>query len=224
MEKNVAIVVVGVEKGGAGKSTLTQNLAAIRASLEYKVAVFDLDHQGTTSKWALRRRDDPTLPGVHLERLKEGTGAQHIQDFGTQLQALADNYDDVFIDVGGKDTEIFRAALATADIILAPLIPSPADLDTVPDLADVIAKFKKKLDIRVVLNKADPRKRMTKAMLDGMKEFKDVLPLLPKHLGDRESFKLAMAQGKGVCELAGRDFDGTAANEAKDLYLGVFGK
>jgi chromosome partitioning protein len=215
---------VGVEKGGAGKSTLTQNLASIRASLDYRVAVYDLDNQGTTSKWVARRQDDPDLKQIGIERLKEGKGEAHIREFGEQLQRLADTYTDVFIDVGGKDTELFRAALATADTIIAPLIPSPADLDTVPDLIDVLARFPKKLDIRVVLNQADPRKRMTKAMIDGMEKFKDELPMLPKLVGPRESFKLAMAQGKGVCELTGRDFDGTAANEMKDLYLEVFGK
>lgn len=215
---------VGVEKGGAGKSTLTQNLASIRASLDYRVAVYDLDNQGTTSKWVARRQDDPDLKQVAIERLKEGKGEAHIREFGQQLQRLADTYADVFIDVGGKDTELFRAALATADTIIAPLIPSPADLDTVPDLIDVLGRFQKKLDIRVVLNQADPRKRMTKAMIDGMEKFKDELPMLPKLIGPRECFKLAMAQGKGVCELTGRDFDGTAANEMKDLYLEVFGK
>lgn len=220
----MAIIMVGVEKGGAGKSTLTQNLAAIRASLNYRVVVYDLDNQATSSKWAARRQDDPALPKVAVETLKEGTGAAHIKDFGTQLQRLADTYTDVFIDVGGKDTALFRAALATADTIIAPLIPSPADLDTVPDLVSVLGRFKKKLNIRVVLNQADARKRMTKAMVDGMEPYRDDLPLLPRLIGYRESFKLAMAQGKGVCELTGRDFDGTAANEMKDLYLEVFGK
>ncbi|MFW6855428.1 division plane positioning ATPase MipZ [Burkholderia gladioli] len=220
----MSLVMVGVEKGGAGKSTLTQNLASIRASLNFRVAVFDLDEQGTTSKWHSRRAEDQTLPQLHLERLKKGAGAQHIQDFGAQLSALADKYDDVFIDVGGKDTDIFRAALATVDTIIAPLLPSPADLDTVPDLVEVISKFKKKLDIRVVLNKADPRKRMTKAMIEGMEQFKDTLPLLPKLVRDRESFKVAMAQGRGVHELTGRDWDADAASEMKDLYLGVFGR
>jgi chromosome partitioning protein len=220
----MSVIMVGVEKGGAGKSTCAQNLSAIRASLNYRVAVFDLDHQGTTTKWVSRRREDESLPQVHLEVLKAGQGAQHIKDFGEQLQRLIDTYDDVFIDVGGKDTEIFRASLATADTIVAPLIPSPADLDTVPDLIEVIGKFTKKLNIKVVLNKADPRKRMTKAMIDSMKEFEHMLPLMKKLIGDRESFKFAMAQGKGVHELAGRDFDANAANEMKDLYLGVFGK
>jgi chromosome partitioning protein len=192
--------------------------------LDYRVVVYDLDNQGTSTKWVARRQDDPGLPQVAVERLKEGKGEAHIKEFGQQLQRLADTYADVFIDVGGKDTELFRAALATADTIIAPLIPSPADLDTVPDLVDVLGRFEKRLDIRVVLNQADPRKRMTKAMITGMQEYKDDLPMLPKLIGYRESFKLAMAQGKGVCELTGRDFDGTAANEMKDLYLGVFGK
>jgi chromosome partitioning protein len=213
---------VGVEKGGVGKSTLTQNLASIRASLDRRVAIYDLDNQATTTKWAVRRRDNADLPQVHVERMDEERHTQ--EEFALQLQRLVDSYDDVFVDVGGKDTEIFRAALASADIIVAPLIPSPADLDTVPDLADVISKFNKKIDIRVVLNQADPRKRMTKAMVSEMAAFKATLPLMSKMIANRESYKFATAQGRGVAELEGSFWDGNAANEMKDLYLGVFGK
>ncbi|SAL82578.1 partition protein [Caballeronia choica] len=216
----MSLIMVGVEKGGVGKSTLTQNMAAIRASLERRVAIFDIDNQATSTKWVVRRGENADLPQIHAERMDPDDAT--VERFAETLARLAEEYDDVFIDVGGKDTGIFRAALVAADKIVVPLIPSIADLDTVPDLADVLGKFTKRVDIRVVLNQADPKKRMTKAMISEMVAFKETLPLMSKMVANRETYKFATAQGKGVAELTGSFWDAKAANEMKDLYLGVF--
>ena len=216
----MSLIMVGVEKGGVGKSTLTQNMAAIRASLERRVAIFDIDNQATSTKWVVRRGENSDLPQIHAERMDPDDAT--VERFAETLARLAEEYDDVFIDVGGKDTGIFRAALVAADKIVVPLIPSIADLDTVPDLADVLGKFTKRVDIRVVLNQADPKKRMTKAMISEMVAFKETLPLMSKMVANRETYKFATAQGKGVAELTGSFWDAKAANEMKDLYLGVF--
>jgi chromosome partitioning protein len=216
----MSLIMVGVEKGGVGKSTLTQNMAAIRASLERRVAIFDIDNQATSTKWVVRRGENSDLPQIHAERMDPDDAT--VERFAETLARLAEEYDDVFIDVGGKDTGIFRAALVAADKIVVPLIPSIADLDTVPDLADVLGKFTKRVDIRVVLNQADPKKRMTRAMISEMVAFKETLPLMSKMVANRETYKFATAQGKGVAELTGSFWDAKAANEMKDLYLGVF--
>lgn len=218
----MAVIMVGTEKGGVGKSTYCQNLAVIRVSLDKRVAIFDLDGQGTTTKWALRRADNPDLTQIHVERWPREKRLTE-EDFAEVLGRLVDEYDDVFIDVGGKDSDGFRFGLAVADKVIAPLIPSPADLDTVPDLHELLGTFKKKVDVRVVLNQADKRKRMTKSMLKQMGDFKDRLPLMKHLVGARESYKFALAQGKGVTELTGEFWDSNAANEMKDTYLGAFG-
>jgi chromosome partitioning protein len=216
------VFMVGTEKGGVGKSTFTQNLAVIRASLDRRVAVFDLDGQGTTTKWALRRAEHPELTQIYVERWPREKRLTE-EEFADVLGRLVDQYDDVFIDVGGKDSDGFRYGLAVAEKVVAPLIPSPADLDTVPDLHELLGTYTKKIDVRVVLNQADKRKRMTKAMLKQMEAFKDRLPLMKHLVASRESYKFALAQGKGVTELTGEWWDAAAANEMKDTYLGAFG-
>lgn len=218
----MAVIMVGTEKGGVGKSTFTQNMSAIRASLDRKVAVFDLDGQGTTTKWNLRRQENLDLPQIHVERWPREQRLTQ-EKFADLLGRLIDEYDDVFIDVGGKDSDGFRWGLTVADKVIAPLIPSPADLDTVPDLHELLGSFNKKIDIRVVLNQADKRKRMTKSMLKQMAAFNDRLPVMKNLIASRESYKFALAQGKGVAELTGEWWDSNAANEMKDLYLGTFG-
>jgi len=220
----MSVVVFGAEKGGVGKSTLTENCAAVRAELGYRVVIADFDNQGTCSKWVSRRDEDPSLPKIDVRRLAAEKRSD-VGAFASLIQELADTYDDVFIDVGGQDSAVFRASLAVADKIIVPLTPSPDDLDTVPDLADVVRRFDKQFDIRVVLNMTSGQPIMLRDMKKGLSSYSDILPLMPKTIGTRVAFKYAKVSGKGVAELSAKDgYDANAANEIKDLYLGVFGK
>lgn len=218
----------GVEKGGPGKSTICQNLASLRASVGHSVVILDLDQQATSAKWVSRRNEDQSLATVAIARLTPQKGEDSHGALKRQLPALADQYGDVFIDVGGKDTDLLRLALAACDRTIVPLVPSPADLDTVPDFAEVVeaihAARGERRPIQVVLNMSSGSPRMLNEMLEGLDEFKGSLPVMKKRIGTRVSFKRAMSEGKGVHELTGRDFDAAAANEIKDLYLEVFGK
>src|SRR4051812_43560001 len=45
------VYALAIEKGGTGKSTLTVNLAAAFARLNFRVLVIDLDAQGHASYW-----------------------------------------------------------------------------------------------------------------------------------------------------------------------------
>jgi chromosome partitioning protein len=212
---------VGTEKGGVGKSTFTQNLASIRSGQGRRVAVFDLDGQNSTFKWAADRREAGGLPEVHVKRIAKGKKLDE-DEFAEELGELTEEYEDVFIDVGGQDSDVFRWGLAVADHVVVPLIPSPADLNTVPDLFDLVGTYTKKIPIQIVLNQADKRKLMTQAMIAQIEPFEHRLPRMKMLVAARESYKFAMAQGRGVAELTGRYWDAAAANEMKDLYLGVF--
>ncbi|MFM0165670.1 division plane positioning ATPase MipZ [Paraburkholderia sediminicola] len=222
------LLCIGVEKGGAGKSTVCQNLASVRASLGHSVVILDLDGQATSAKWVSRRNEDETLPAVAIERLAPKKGEGNTAALKRQLPALAEQYTDVFIDVGGKDTDLLRLALAACDRTIVPLVPSPADLDTVPDFADVVEAIHtargERRPVQVILNMTSGSPRMLNEMLEGMGPFHEALPVMKKRIGTRVAFKRAMSEGKGVHELTGRDFDPAAANEIKDLYLEVFGK
>jgi chromosome partitioning protein len=219
------LLCIGVEKGGPGKSTVCQNLAAVRASLGYSVVILDLDRQATSAKWVSRRNEDGSLAVVAIATLEPRKGESREAALKRQLPALADRYTDVFIDVGGKDTDLLRLAVAACDHTIAPLVPSQADLDTVPDFATVVEAIHEargeRRPIHVVLNMSSGSPRMLKEMQE---PFQETLPVMKKRIGTRVSFKRAMSEGKGVHELTGRDFDPAAANEMKDVYLEIFGK
>ena len=60
---NLRRIVVLNPKGGAGKTTLAFNLAGYIASTGRKVALVDMDRQGSSTRWLQNR--PPELPHVH---------------------------------------------------------------------------------------------------------------------------------------------------------------
>ena len=52
------IISVVAEKGGAGKTTLSLDLAVTATKRGHTVAIFDVDPQATASKWTDRRSDE----------------------------------------------------------------------------------------------------------------------------------------------------------------------
>ena len=62
LKRTVKLLTAG-PKGGPGKSTLSQNLAAAAAREGYNVAVVDFDLQRSLAKWVVRRPD--TAPYIH---------------------------------------------------------------------------------------------------------------------------------------------------------------
>jgi cellulose biosynthesis protein BcsQ len=55
------IILVGGEKGGAGKSCLSQNLAVYLQTKNRDVLLLDADPQGTTTDWIKERDDNDDL-------------------------------------------------------------------------------------------------------------------------------------------------------------------
>ena len=71
------IIVVGNEKGGAGKSTVSMHVATALARLGHKISVLDLDlRQRSLARYVENRRDfldksELDLPGPDLHELPE---------------------------------------------------------------------------------------------------------------------------------------------------------
>jgi cellulose biosynthesis protein BcsQ len=56
------------------------------------------------------------------------------------MRALAEKYDEIVIDVGGRDTRSLRAALTVADAILIPFQPRSVDLWTASQIGALVAE------------------------------------------------------------------------------------
>jgi chromosome partitioning protein len=123
------IIVVGNEKGGAGKSTVAVHLAVALAHDGASVAVLDLDRRQRSLDhfFASRERWIEANQAELPQPLRLGD-ADDAEALDAALAAAA-ACDFVLIDTPGSDTELSRAAHQRADLIITPMNDSFVDFD-----------------------------------------------------------------------------------------------
>lgn len=128
------IYVIANEKGGAGKSSLAQNLAVYLA-IENKVdtLLIDADPQRTTAEWAHERNESglPQIPCVEMSG-----------NLAKDLVNLEKRYDALVIDCGGADSEEMISALAVGDVAIIPFRPKRRDLRRAKAMAERLKMIK----------------------------------------------------------------------------------
>lgn len=100
------IVAVAGIKGGTGKTTLATNLAVYRAMNASDVLLVDTDTQGSSMDFSQVREENNLDPSITVSSL---TGKQA----GSEVNKLSPKFDDVVVDVGGRDTSAFRMRTST---------------------------------------------------------------------------------------------------------------
>lgn len=136
------IIVVGNEKGGAGKSTVSMHVATALARLGHKVSALDLDlRQKSFGRYVQNRaafmRDkgielpSPAyhdLPEVDEASLKPG---ENIYDrrLSAAVAELEPDSDFIVIDCPGSHTRLSQVAHSLADTLITPLNDSFVDFD-----------------------------------------------------------------------------------------------
>lgn len=212
------ITLIFGQKGGTGKTTLATTLAAMRAQAGRDVLLVDTDLQASAAYWAAVRADK-SLPRVAC-----------VQCFGKTLAAevldLANRYDDVIVDAGGRDSIEMRYALSVAERAISPVAPSQLDLWTVDAAADLVRQaqaINPDLRASLVLARA-PTAWQSRDADDAaalLADYRTVLDLAPVVIKDRIAYRRAAAGGACVFEQAG---DKHAQAEARALYAVVFGE
>ena len=134
------VIVVGNEKGGAGKSTLAIHIVAGLLEAGRRVAVIDLDlRQKSLARFFANRRawlaaNSQTLPEPSVADLGDGAALARAGDdeqmarFDEAFQA-AQSADYIVMDTPGGDTVLSRAAHGRADLIVTPMNDSFVDFD-----------------------------------------------------------------------------------------------
>ncbi len=212
------ILVCGGIKGGIGKSTVAINMAIIRASEGKDVLLVDADDQESASDFTIMRNE--TLSD------KGGAGYTAVKLHGaavrTDVLKLATKYDDVVIDVGGRDTAGQRAALSVANVYVVPFLPASFDvwsLEKVGTLIEEAKAFNEQLYACCMLNRADSQGKENAEAAEIAQSIPHMI-YLDTPLGNRKAFRNAAAQGLAVTEL--KPQDPKAVKEIITLYKHLF--
>ncbi len=127
------VILIGNEKGGAGKSTVSVHLALHCLKSGKKTAVLDLDtRQQSFSRfwenrfsWSKQKSVELLFPSIISTQSFENDADQ----LKPIIEAAAQENDYVIIDTPGGDTQLSRIAHGLADIIITPMNDSFVDFD-----------------------------------------------------------------------------------------------
>lgn len=136
------IIVVGNEKGGAGKSTVSMHVATALSRMGQRVGVLDLDlRQRTLGRYCENRArylggeglELPTpqyieLPNIDQDELAPGENA-YDHRLSRAVSDLEAGSDFILIDCPGSHTRLSQVAHSLADTLITPLNDSFIDFD-----------------------------------------------------------------------------------------------
>ncbi|UAL08966.1 division plane positioning ATPase MipZ [Caulobacter segnis] len=136
------VIVVGNEKGGAGKSTIAVHLVTALLYGGAKVAVLDLDlRQRTSGRFFENRRAWLASKNLNLPEplslslsdndivLAEKSEEDQVAGFEAAFAKAAEECDFILIDTPGGDSAITRMAHGRADLVVTPMNDSFVDFD-----------------------------------------------------------------------------------------------
>jgi chromosome partitioning protein len=141
VRKKPYLIVLGNEKGGTGKSTVSMHLISHLLELGYGVGSIDVDaRQGTLSRYLENRKayinktGSPLLISAHCPILRSAADTQKAaeQEETTAFQECLKRFSDmdfIVIDTPGTDSFLSRLAHSYADTLITPLNDSFIDLD-----------------------------------------------------------------------------------------------
>ena len=175
------VITVAQQKGGAGKTTLAANLAAALAPVR-RVAVLDIDPQGSLARWhAIRKAHHAEAAALAFSDLSGWRLAG-------ELDRLRRGFDVVIIDSDA------RRSIRGADLVVVPVQPSAPDIWAAEGTLKLAALERRPACL--VLNRVGSGSRMR----DGaMRELHARgMTVLPAVLGNRTAFSQAFAEGMVV--------------------------
>jgi chromosome partitioning protein len=200
-------------KGGAGKTTVSTNVASYYASQNSRTAIMDFDPQGSSMQW-LRQR-----PG-HVESIHGAHApANGAAPLNSHKMWIPDNTETLVIDApAGVKGLLLKDLVRRASFILIPVTPSPIDIhataDFVKDLFLVGGARNTKAKIGVVAN----RVRQTSPGYEPLERFLSALQLpFLSRISDSDNYIRAVEKGLGVFEM-----EEAATHAERQEFLPIF--
>jgi chromosome partitioning protein len=190
------IALVG-NKGGAGKTTLTVNLAVGLGQLG-QVVILDTDPQGSSSQWR-SISEDKSIPMV----------ISATDNLVPEVRELVTQYDYVVVDCppSVQATQTL-SILQVSDLALIPVQPSPFDLWASIHIEQaVFDATEQNPDLRamLVINQLEPRTTLSQLMREALSEIK--VPVADTAIRRRAVYRASALEGRSVYSMGKRGAD-----------------
>jgi chromosome partitioning protein len=182
-------------KGGSGKSTLARELAVAADRAGIRVALADLDPQGTTTGW-YRRRAAETPPLVRFNPA------------GLDGELESAGFDLLIVDTPPGSSPVMPPLLRRADLVLVPVRPTPDDLLGAAPIARSLGSNRA---WAFVLCQVPPRSRL---LAGAVRQLAALGRVAPVHITFRADFPAAAIEGQAAVEFP----DTRAAEESIALW------
>lgn len=206
------IVLFGHQKGGVGKSTVSINVAYHLQKKYKNLVLLDLDSQNSAILFNQLRMSE-NLPIIKCVKESDIDFSSFINEYSGNKENL------LIIDSGGYDSDVNRAALIKADIIITPVGISQIEIFGLQKFRKILKEASEALGVKiktnVLLNNVDSRsKNKLKDLRSYIKDNHKYFNLLDSTIHTRADFKNSYGDGLTVKEFNKK---GTAAQEIKQL-------
>ena len=200
------IALVG-NKGGAGKTTLSINLATALAERADTV-LLDADPQGSSLQW---------------RAIGEGNLSVHEAETALDEHAIAmqQQYHYVVVDCPPSvQAQQTHAALRACDVALIPVQPSPMDLWATVHIEQAIEQARSvndRLTAWLIINQLEPRTMLSRLVREAVAEID--IPVAQTPIRRRAIYRSSVLEGKSVYDIGRRGAD--AVSELNQLIQEV---
>lgn len=181
------IITIAQQKGGAGKTTFAAHLAVAWSAGRRRVAIVDIDPQGSLTQWYKMRvakfgeeDTDMTFAAISGWRVR------------SEIDRLKHTHDLIIIDSPPHTDSEARTAIRAADLVVVPLQPSPMDVWATAATINICKQ--ERVPVKMVLNRVHPQAKLTEAMSGSM------VGLTANRFGNRVIYAGALMHGMGVTE------------------------
>ncbi|MBI3439090.1 MAG: AAA family ATPase [Proteobacteria bacterium] len=215
--RHAHIIVVGNQKGGAGKSTVAMHLIVALMRMGKRTGALDLDVRQRSliryienrARWIsshVAKLPTPQVFELEESNLRQRDAAEAADEsaFRAALRRLSETCDYIVIDSPGGDSHLARVAHACADTLVTPLNDSFVDFDLLGDIdencADIVrpsiysemvwqSRKQKALDARTPIDWVVLRNRTSTSRIEAKNKQRvgDALKTLSQRIGFRLS-------------------------------------
>jgi chromosome partitioning protein len=188
------IISVLNQKGGAGKTTISTNLARALHVDGHKVLLVDSDPQGSARDWS-KASEGSVLTVIGMDR----------PTLDKDIQSIKSGFDFVVIDGAPQIAEMSTAAIKCSDLVLVPVTPSPYDIWACNDLVEIIKARQSVTDglpkAAFVISRTNPTTRLSKEIVEALEVFE--LPIFKSFTSQRVVYAESATTGLTVLDVNG---------------------